>query len=274
MGNICDEVRLLDEEIKGIQGEIKSLEVMYEIHSLQQTLGKYDEIPVDDVILSATEEKLLSKLKESNSPLLNFPTVCDLLERNNKELCDLLRLRKEKLASIRQNTPQANQEIQGTSKTKAIPFPTPPGTQWHEVEIAFVDKESVSIKIKGKGKAVTKSYAEMGFKGRSTRKEEGKTSILWVNLRTLARSGGVLKDFPNTKANKIKESMSDLRKKLASYFKIEGDPIPYKKGKGYKTAFALKDKSHSREYEDSIRKQHKGYEPTGTENPYKDNDID
>ncbi|GIK15018.1 MAG: hypothetical protein BroJett002_37250 [Candidatus Brocadia sinica] len=103
-----DEVRLLDEEIKGIQGEIKSLEVMYEIHSLQQTLDKYDEIPVSDVILSATEEKLLSKLKELSSPLLNFPTVCDQLEEYNRELGILARSREDKLNKIILNETTTN----------------------------------------------------------------------------------------------------------------------------------------------------------------------
>ncbi|GAN35153.1 MAG: hypothetical protein DYG83_05415 [Candidatus Brocadia sp. AMX2] len=117
MGNTSDEVRLLDEEIKGIQGEIKSLEVMYEIHSLQQTLDKYDEIPVSDVILSATEEKLLSKLKELSSPLLNFPTVCDQLEEYNRELGILARSREDKLNKIilNETTTNTTEDTQGNS---------------------------------------------------------------------------------------------------------------------------------------------------------------
>lgn len=112
MGNTSDEVRLLDEEIKGIQGEIKSLEVMYEIHSLQQMLDKYDEIPVSDVILSSTEEKLLDKYKELNSPLSNFPDTCHRLEVRNERLSVLLKSREEKLNSILQNKSQTEPEKQ------------------------------------------------------------------------------------------------------------------------------------------------------------------
>lgn len=138
-----------------------------------------------------------------------------------------------------------------------VPFPTPAGTQWNDVTISFIDKENVKISIKNKVKAVTKSYAEMGFKGKSKRKEEGKTSVLWGVFREIAQLQGRLADYPSKEQNKTKKAISDLRKKLTSYFKIEGDPIPYKRGKGYESAFALKDESYSREYEDSIREQYK-----------------
>ncbi|GIK23663.1 MAG: hypothetical protein BroJett005_30770 [Ignavibacteriota bacterium] len=50
----------MDEEIKGIQGEIKSLEVMYEIHSLQQTLDKYEGVETVDILKATEFEKELA----------------------------------------------------------------------------------------------------------------------------------------------------------------------------------------------------------------------
>lgn len=129
----------------------------------------------------------------------------------------------------------------GISQDKArkdfVPFPTPPGTQWHEVKISFIDGENVSIRVKDK--ATIKNYAEMGFKNRS------KPSKLWFLLKELARSTGSLAGYSDKE--KTKELVSDLRKKLALYFKIEGDPIPYKMREGYQTAFELKGSLPSRE---------------------------
>ena len=139
------------------------------------------------------------------------------------------------------------------STPKVIPFPTPSGTQWHEVKVSFIDNENVEISIKGK--VTTKNYAEMGFKNRS------KPSILWTFFRQIAQAGGSFAGYSDENKVKIKELFSDLRKKLTSYFQIEGDPIPYTKGEGYRTSFILENKSYSLENEDSIRKQNARYVP-------------
>lgn len=145
------------------------------------------------------------------------------------------------------------------STPKVIPFPTPSGTQWHEVKISFIDNENVRISIKGK--TTSKNYVEMGFKGRSTKKEGGKTSVLWTFFRKISQVGGSFAGYSDEGKVKIKELFSDLRKKLTLYFQIEGDPIPYIKGEGYRTSFTLENKSYSLENEDSIRKQNTSYVP-------------
>lgn len=131
--------------------------------------------------------------------------------------------------------PEKQSKTMGISQDKArknfVPFPTPPGTQWHEVKISFIDGENVSIRVKD-GATIIKNYAEMGFKNRS------KPSKLWLLLNKLALSSGSLAGYSDKE--KTKESVSDLRKKLNLYFKIEGDPIPYKRRKGYQAVFKLK----------------------------------
>ena len=136
---------------------------------------------------------------------------------------------------------------------KVIPFPTPSGATWNELEISFIDRVTVNLTIRDKTKKVT--YAEMGFKdGRA-----GKPSNGWAFLKELAKNNGQLTDYPQETKEAVEKKMSTLRGKLTAYFeKISNNPIPYTKTKnyaGYKTAFTIEDKSYMREHEDSIRKQ-------------------
>lgn len=148
---------------------------------------------------------------------------------------------------------------QGKTGKDFVPFPTPSGTQWHEVKISFIDNENVCISIKGKTKQV--NYASMGFTG----KKRGNPSKLWFFLKELAVLNGRFKNYPLENKVEIKELFSDLRKKLIDFFKFDGDPIPYLKTKdytGYKTTFVIEDKSHAREYEESVIKHNKKYVPS------------
>jgi hypothetical protein len=141
-------------------------------------------------------------------------------------------------------------------QNKFIPFPTPSGTQWHEVKITLLDAENVSIKIKNN--VVKKHYAEMGFKDNRT----SKPSKLWSCFKGLLLSNGEITNYQKTKKAVIEKNISDLRRMLKRYFAIKDDPIPYKKTKastGYKTVFLIEDKSyHTRdEYEESVRENNK-----------------
>lgn len=222
MGNTSDEVRLLDEEIKGIQGEIKSLEVMYEIHSLQQALDKYDEIPVSDVILSATEEKLLSKLKESNSPLLNFPTVCDQLEEYNRKLGILARSREDKLNKIVLN--ETTSLPQDKPEERNITFPLPVGARIIDIKMRFLDDENVRITINGDSRNF--HYVAMGFLHKSSKQPLER----WNTLLEYAEYNGGLR---NVTRKKQKDS-ERINKKLKSFFVTKENLI-----KANRTVFSI-----------------------------------
>lgn len=174
--------------------------------------------------------------------IVNVPSI-DIVPQELSGQFEVIKLEPEK-QDISASIPK-NQDI--------ITFPTPSGTQWSEVKISFIDNEYVSINIKGK--TTQKHYTEMGFKGR----RKCSPSELWNFFKEIAKLNGSFSKWPNKDKVKVKELFSDLRKKLTEYFKIDGDPIPHKKGKGYQTAFKLEDKSFSKEHEASIRKHNREY---------------
>lgn len=228
MGNTSDEIRLLDEEIKRIQEEIRTFEIMYEIHRLQQTLDKYGEIPVNDVILFSTEEKLLNKLKELSLPLLNYPTVYEQLQKNNERLGILLRSREEKLTSILQNTSQANQEVQDTPETKNITFPLPSGAKVNDIRMVFLNDENVSITINGNPQNF--HYVEMGF----SHKVNKEPLEMWNTLLEYAEYNGVLRDVTRKK----QKDSERINEKLKNFFVTNEDLI-----KANKTVFSISKKA-------------------------------
>ena len=187
--------------------------------------------------------------------IINVPSM-DIVSQELLDQFEVIELEPEKQTPA--STPQ-----------KVIPFPTPSGTQWHEVKISFIDNENVSIRIKGKATQI--NYAGMGFTGR----KRGSPSKLWVFFKELANLNGRFTKWQNTQKVTIKELFSDLRKKLTDYFKIDGDPIPHKKGKGYQTSFTLENKSFSKEHEDSIGRHNRSYVPPKNKHiPNNDDDGD
>ena len=184
---------------------------------------------------------MVGMIKDGLLPKEDVIVSTDTLPQGFKEQFDVIRLEPE------QNTP-------ANTPQKVIPFPTPSGTQWHEVKITLLDNENVSIKIKGN--VVKKNYAELGFKDSRT----GKPSKLWLYFEGLLSSNGEITNYPTTEKAIIEKNISDLRRMLKRCFAINDDPIPYKKTKdytGYKTDFLIEGKSYTRDYEESIRKNNK-----------------
>lgn len=144
-------------------------------------------------------------------------------------------------------------QTQKNTIDKIIPFPTPSGAKWSELKISFLDEENVSITIKTITKRV--NYAEMGFKDKRT----SKPNKSWKVLLGFALTCGQLNKYDTKEKGKIEKSIQRLEEALIKYFNIGGDPIPYieePEYKGYRTDFIIEDKSHTREYEDSIRKMY------------------
>ena len=162
---------------------------------------------------------------------------------------------------------------------KFVPFPTPSGTQWSEVKISFIDTDNV--KISARKKTETRHYSGMGFKGKGN-----KPSLLWGVLKRLAQLNGQFTNYPDKEKVKTEKDFSDLRRVLKQLFKINGNPILYKKTKdytGYKTAFVIEDKSYAREHEETVREHLREYIPPKkthlsckdeNENDNEDNDND
>lgn len=151
------------------------------------------------------------------------------------------------------SSPDINIKTEKKTVDKIIPFPTPSGAKWSELKISFLDEENVSITIKTITKRV--NYAEMGFKDKRT----SKPNKSWKVLLGFALRCGQLNNYDTKEKGKIEKSIQRLEEALIKYFNIGGDPIPYieePEYKGYRTDFIIEDKSHTREYEDSIRKMY------------------
>lgn len=127
-------------------------------------------------------------------------------------------------------SPSLEPKKQDTAKQdKFIPFPTPSGTQWHEVKISFIDNENVSIKIRDVSQR--KNYAEMGFKDQRTCKPVKSWNIL------LDFSEKECLKYSQNSKSKTEKAVEDLRKRLKSYFCIQSDPIVL--ARGYKPVFEV-----------------------------------
>ena len=117
------------------------------------------------------------------------------------------------------------------SPQKIVPFPTPSGTQWHEIKISVVDNDNVSINIREK--IERRNYAEMGFKNQ----KNGKSVKSWQFLLAFRKKERLT--FSQENRDTVEKSIQDLRKRLRAYFRIQDDPIDYEGG--YKPKFKIFD---------------------------------
>ncbi len=121
------------------------------------------------------------------------------------------------------------------------PFQDMPGLQWNEIVIKFVSADAVEIRARHVKYQYT--YAEMGFKNRKAR--DASPDSIWRTLRdVLARFRGEVswhtEKVSEGDRNRMKRTVSTLRKRLCAFFGIEDDPFhPYRNEKSYKTKFVL-----------------------------------
>lgn len=116
----------------------------------------------------------------------------------------------------------------------AYRFPTPPDTEWKDVQIRFTDGNTVTIKVGDVAKRVT--YAEINMKQANS----GQPTVLWRLLQDFAGNDGRF-DWHHPQASRqIKQRVCRLRKTLKVYFGLTADPFfRYQRGVGYKVRFQL-----------------------------------
>lgn len=113
-----------------------------------------------------------------------------------------------------------------------ILFPTPPGSQWHEIELSFIDGETVRISVKGNKQ--TKHFIEMGFRKGNTCNPIKPVGAWYILLHF--KENKSLK-FSQRDKSKIEKGIQDLRMRLKAYFGIQDDPIILEDG--YKPKFKV-----------------------------------
>lgn len=118
-------------------------------------------------------------------------------------------------------------------------FPTPPGTQWHEVMV-WVSDLHITIEAKRSRREFT--FQEAGFEEKRRR---GVPDLIWGLLKAIAMRGGVIPYDGagldrNMRAN-LKQYVTVLRKRLrAAIPGIGGDPVPHDRHERcYRTAFKI-----------------------------------
>lgn len=105
---------------------------------------------------------------------------------------------------------------------------------WKEVKISFISDERVQITVGGQTE--TRNYTELGFEDR----RDGKPNKAWLTLRELADLDGTIgaaktrQEWP-----KVEKRIQAIRKVLRRRFGISADPVPFRKGSGYRACFRI-----------------------------------
>jgi hypothetical protein len=113
-------------------------------------------------------------------------------------------------------------------------FATPPGTNWQDILIRFLDGHTVSISVDGRTERLT--FAEMNMKdGRN-----GNPNRQWKLLELLAQNGGRLSWSTSAAGFKQKKQVELLSHRLRQYFGIAENPFhEYQKSAGWQFKLRL-----------------------------------
>jgi hypothetical protein len=116
-----------------------------------------------------------------------------------------------------------------TSSTMA-----PPPRGWSDIEIRFIDGNTVAITTAGQLQRTT--YAEMGMKN----KKNGQPTVQWGALRSFAEGHGRF-GWHNPSADpKAAKRVENLGKALSNFFGIKESPFhPYERGTGWSAKFVI-----------------------------------
>lgn len=145
------------------------------------------------------------------------------------------------VAAWKDHVAPAPSVIGGDSK-----FPTPPGTEWTDITITFLSRDTFLIKCAGQAaRSWDRILIPEMFLANTAHK---KPSFKWHLLLTFAVRGPFLSNpelerflASHDGRDKLKKQMSDLRAVLRRFFGLEGDPLPYdRKNKLYKPALAIR----------------------------------
>lgn len=123
--------------------------------------------------------------------------------------------------------------------TRVQPFATPDGASWKDVSITFLSEHRVTITVLET--TDTRGFAEMGFEDR--RGGGGKPDSGWECLKYLAEFNGEIArpvDFDRQGWPKVEKQIQTVRKRLRAFFEITGDPLPFRKNRGYATQLTIK----------------------------------
>ena len=116
-------------------------------------------------------------------------------------------------------------------------FPTPPGACWEHFIFEFLADSVLLVRCKGVHQPMRLEPEHLGMKNM----KNGEPTKQWGLLKILAISGGSLSWQSQEAHSKIKPQKQILSRKLKSFFHIDDEPIPWKRGVGaWETQFILR----------------------------------
>ena len=120
--------------------------------------------------------------------------------------------------------------------TQLVPFPTPAGATWEQVEMRFKDGHTVAVKVLGEQGVF--NYAQMGMANRTN----AEPTVQWDLLKRFAESKGEMTWRSPGADRKNQKRRENLAKDFRAFFRIDGDPITLTEdGRGWRVRFELHD---------------------------------
>jgi len=137
-----------------------------------------------------------------------------------------------------------------------VPFPTPAGASWRDVEIKFRDGHTVSIKVKEVRQIC--SYSRMGMDD----KRSSNPTVQWRLLQAFADGHGILDWTSSGASRKNQKRREQLSSNLQDFFRIDGDPFRLTDDrKGWKARFLISPSdslsSSQRDFAERLRRKSK-----------------
>jgi hypothetical protein len=126
-------------------------------------------------------------------------------------------------------------------------FPTPTGSRWADVEIRFVNSETISVSIRDQRQTLT--YSQLGL----IDSRNGKPSKQWDLLRKFASEQGIMTWLSPQACRRNRKQRELLNKSLQKYFDIDGEPIePTDDRKGWRCVFKLRSEDWEHSFSSSV----------------------
>jgi hypothetical protein len=116
-------------------------------------------------------------------------------------------------------------------------FPTPPDAVWSELTVRFLDGHSVRVSLRGETRVL--NFTQLGMNDRRTAKPD----VQWELLRAFAAHSGTLDWTSREAVRENKKRKQVLSDRLRTFFRIDGNPILFADGGGYRTVFRVENDS-------------------------------
>ena len=171
------------------------------------------DIPEDPYPKMGSNQKIKDKnFRAISSPEIDSFNTNDEDENKNRMSIFLFDPKEVREYEIKHNIQVKEQEIK--------PLNLPPGTEWEDITIEFLNEEDVHIYIKEEPFSDS-DYKQLGFK------EKGKTKpiMLWTYLKKFGKGKGKI-TYPQPASDSLRTYMKSLNQGLKKCFRVDDETPP------------------------------------------------